>query len=170
MEVEREGSPSPILSSSTPSSTSTPLSATSSTPSPPSSSSSTSSAFHLSFIRVGNSKCFIFDSQSKAFRELTVADSFVSPDARDCCGRLGSLPAHFVTMSAPRLVAEINDGLFLGPYLAEGRPDLRNMAIFSSCCSEGDVALLLSTGAFANLDPINVGAFSAVMLSPLTSP
>jgi len=45
----------------------------------------------------------------------------------------------------------------LGPYIEEGRPDLRNIELYFQRCYEGDMIIVVSDGVHDNLDPQILG-------------
>mmetsp|Transcript_14999 Transcript_14999/g.20981 ORF Transcript_14999/g.20981 Transcript_14999/m.20981 type:complete len:915 (+) Transcript_14999:136-2880(+) len=45
----------------------------------------------------------------------------------------------------------------LGPYLDEGKPDLRNLTLYCYPCEESDIIALVSDGVHDNLDPHTLG-------------
>ncbi|MDP2437791.1 MAG: hypothetical protein Q8P67_18780 [archaeon] len=49
----------------------------------------------------------------------------------------------------------------LGPYLTEGRPDLRNLHLYQQDVEHGDIIVLMSDGIHDNLDLTNLGGIPA---------
>ena len=45
----------------------------------------------------------------------------------------------------------------IGPYLDEGRPDLRNLTLYCYPCEDADIIALVSDGVHDNLDPHMLG-------------
>ena len=45
----------------------------------------------------------------------------------------------------------------MGPYAPDGSPDLRNLALSYTTCSEDDILVLCSDGVHDNLDPQSLG-------------
>jgi hypothetical protein len=93
---------------------------------------------------------------------------FVCASVGDCKAFLYRPSAHDIERSTPaELVGEFRDitesnrtdlrdasdcGGRMGPFLSEGRPDLRNLQLYSCDCREGDYLILVSDGVHDNLD------------------
>lgn len=75
-------------------------------------------------VNLGDCKGYHYSVENQKVRELTVGNR--SNDPKDPGGRLG-------------------------PYLSEGRPDLRNLSAHYSICNEGDYIILVSDGVHDNL-------------------
>jgi len=84
------------------------------------------------FVTVGDCKAFHFSKKTRKAWDLTKGNRKNVYDARDSGGRLG-------------------------PYVGEGSPDLRNIAVHYILCEEDDVILLVSDGVHDNLDPQTLG-------------
>ncbi|GAM21594.1 hypothetical protein SAMD00019534_047690 [Acytostelium subglobosum LB1] len=83
-------------------------------------------------VTLGDCKAFHYSSKCNVFSDITKGNRQNLSDARDPGGRLG-------------------------PYIGEGQPDLRNLAVFHKFCDQDDVILLLSDGVHDNLDPQQLG-------------
>eukprot|EP00013_Stygamoeba_regulata_P026753 CAMPEP_0177651744 /NCGR_PEP_ID=MMETSP0447-20121125/12724_1 /TAXON_ID=0 /ORGANISM="Stygamoeba regulata, Strain BSH-02190019" /LENGTH=829 /DNA_ID=CAMNT_0019154871 /DNA_START=49 /DNA_END=2534 /DNA_ORIENTATION=- len=80
---------------------------------------------------VGDCKAYRYSARSKEFVDITAGNRY-NFDARDPGGRLG-------------------------PYGADGVPDLRNLQLFYQECGVGDLLVLVSDGVHDNLDPMHLG-------------
>eukprot|EP01119_Soliformovum_irregulare_P008789 TRINITY_DN2189_c0_g1_i2.p1 TRINITY_DN2189_c0_g1~~TRINITY_DN2189_c0_g1_i2.p1 ORF type:complete len:438 (+),score=84.53 TRINITY_DN2189_c0_g1_i2:343-1656(+) len=83
-------------------------------------------------VSIGDCKCFHYSATQGTLTEITEGNRQNVHDARDCGGRLG-------------------------PYVGDGEPDLRNVFVYYTMCSENDTILLLSDGVHDNLDPQTLG-------------
>lgn len=83
-------------------------------------------------VSIGDCKAYHFTAATKQITDITAGNRRNVYDARDSGGRLG-------------------------PYVGEGQPDLRNVAIYYSFCEEDDLFLLVSDGVHDNLDPQILG-------------
>jgi len=83
-------------------------------------------------VSIGDCKAFYYDLESQNTIDLTAGNRKNLSDARDPGGRIG-------------------------PYVAQGDPDLRNLEIYLSPCRENDIIILVSDGVHDNLDPQTLG-------------
>jgi len=81
---------------------------------------------------VGDCKAFHWSHETKIVKDITIGNRQNLLDARDPGGRLG-------------------------PYVAEGEPDLRNLAVFYCPCSTDDIIFMVSDGVHDNIDPQQLG-------------
>ncbi|KAM9997912.1 hypothetical protein ACTFIY_007566 [Dictyostelium cf. discoideum] len=81
---------------------------------------------------VGDCKAFHYSASSKKFTDITKNNRGNVDDPKDPGGRLG-------------------------PYVANGQPDLRNLCLHFLPCNENDIIVLISDGVHDNLDPQTVG-------------
>ena len=79
-------------------------------------------------INVGDCKAFCVRPSERDVVEISIGNRTMDTDATDPGGRLG----------------------VAGP---SGRPDLRNLELFSFACKEDDILIVCSDGIFDNLDP-----------------
>lgn len=82
----------------------------------------------LLLVNVGNCKAYVWSPKDGSVRDVTSGN--VS-DRKDPGGRLGNYD--------------------------NGKPDTRNLAVYTSDVEEGDIILLLSPGAYHNFDPELLG-------------
>jgi len=83
----------------------------------------------LSCINVGDGRAFIYRSKKKKVEKIVFyEDEYVKGLAFDVGGRLG-------------------------PYLGDGKPDLRNLEFFDILCNSGDYIICLTDGVYSNFDP-----------------
>lgn len=83
-------------------------------------------------VSIGDCKAYHYSAATKSVVDLTAGNRKNVYDARDCGGRLG-------------------------PYVGEGSPDLRNIAVYYTECQEDDMFLIVSDGVHDNLDPQILG-------------
>lgn len=88
-------------------------------------------------VSIGDCKCLLYSNTTKSIKDMS---SSHRPDACDPEGRLG-------------------------PYVEDGKPDLRNVSVHFAPCKEGDMIILMSDGVHDNLDPVVLGHTPA-SLSP----
>ncbi|GAM17361.1 hypothetical protein SAMD00019534_005360 [Acytostelium subglobosum LB1] len=81
---------------------------------------------------VGDCKAFHFNHATKKFVDITKGNRQSVDDCKDPGGRLG-------------------------PYVANGHPDLRNLCLHFLPCQENDIIILVSDGVHDNLDPQTIG-------------
>ncbi|KAF2078050.1 hypothetical protein CYY_000688 [Polysphondylium violaceum] len=81
---------------------------------------------------VGDCKAFHYSASSKKFTDITKNNRGNVDDPKDPGGRLG-------------------------PYVANGQPDLRNLCLHFLPCNENDIIILISDGVHDNLDPQTIG-------------
>ncbi|EFA82233.1 protein phosphatase 2C-related protein [Heterostelium album PN500] len=81
---------------------------------------------------VGDCKAFHYNHTNKKFTDITKNNRGNVDDPKDPGGRLG-------------------------PYVANGHPDLRNLCLHFLPCQENDIIILLSDGVHDNLDPHTIG-------------
>ncbi|KYQ92378.1 protein phosphatase 2C-related protein [Tieghemostelium lacteum] len=81
---------------------------------------------------VGDCKAFHYSHSSKKFTDITKNNRGNADDPKDPGGRLG-------------------------PYVANGQPDLRNLCLHFLPCNENDIIFLVSDGAHDNFDPQTMG-------------
>eukprot|EP01133_Synstelium_polycarpum_P008018 gene8018-9420_t len=81
---------------------------------------------------VGDCKAFHYNHSSKKFTDITKNNRGNVDDPKDPGGRLG-------------------------PYVANGHPDLRNLCLHFLPCHENDIIILVSDGVHDNLDPQTIG-------------
>jgi len=84
------------------------------------------------FVSIGDCKVFHFSAKSREINDLTLGNRKNVYDLKDCGGRLG-------------------------PYVGDGAPDLRNVAVDYTMCEENDLILMMSDGVHDNLDPQILG-------------
>jgi len=83
-------------------------------------------------VSIGDCKAYYYNAKDKTIRDITAGNRKNVYDARDPGGRLG-------------------------PYVDEGNPDLRNVAVYYTNCEEDDLLLIVSDGVHDNLDPQILG-------------
>ncbi|EFA76545.1 hypothetical protein PPL_10313 [Heterostelium album PN500] len=81
---------------------------------------------------VGDCKVFHYNHANKKFTDITKNNRGNVDDPKDPGGRLG-------------------------PYVANGHPDLRNLCLHFLPCQENDIIILVSDGVHDNLDPQTIG-------------
>eukprot|EP00010_Vexillifera_abyssalis_P008882 CAMPEP_0201544274 /NCGR_PEP_ID=MMETSP0173_2-20130828/874_1 /ASSEMBLY_ACC=CAM_ASM_000268 /TAXON_ID=218659 /ORGANISM="Vexillifera sp., Strain DIVA3 564/2" /LENGTH=520 /DNA_ID=CAMNT_0047952335 /DNA_START=33 /DNA_END=1595 /DNA_ORIENTATION=- len=81
---------------------------------------------------VGDCKAFAYSVSKNKVHDITFGNRFNVNDATDPGGRLG-------------------------PYLADGEPDLRNLRLYYVPCKPGDQIVITSDGVYDNLDPQTLG-------------
>lgn len=83
-------------------------------------------------VSVGDCKVFHYSARTRIIKDITENSRFDATDASDPGGRIG-------------------------PYLANGRPDFRNLRICYRRCEKGDLIILATDGVHDNLDPQTLG-------------
>eukprot|EP00028_Trichosphaerium_sp_Am-I-7-wt_P006291 CAMPEP_0168520060 /NCGR_PEP_ID=MMETSP0405-20121227/7721_1 /TAXON_ID=498012 /ORGANISM="Trichosphaerium sp, Strain Am-I-7 wt" /LENGTH=394 /DNA_ID=CAMNT_0008540787 /DNA_START=37 /DNA_END=1221 /DNA_ORIENTATION=- len=81
---------------------------------------------------IGDCKAFVFKDKEKEVVDITAGNRIDVTDARDPGGRIG-------------------------PYINDGEPDLRNLALICAPVAEKDIVFVVSDGVHDNLDPQTLG-------------